>query len=118
MYILNERQQYGRSERKRVYLCPNSRGQLELLVPSPVLLVGIALVSSWALGQSPSYRYQNGSFASLNGGAVIFAQQAVTFLCLDFSGTSTRYNSLPPGTCPDGVRAQIVGCHIVPTIKP
>ncbi|KAG6826748.1 hypothetical protein H0H93_016238, partial [Arthromyces matolae] len=36
-----------------------------------------------------------------------YAQQAVTFLCLDFSGTSVRYNSLPPVSCPSGVRAQI-----------
>ncbi|KIJ47814.1 hypothetical protein M422DRAFT_777984 [Sphaerobolus stellatus SS14] len=37
-----------------------------------------------------------------------FAQQAVTFLCLDFSGTSTRYNQLPVGiSCPSGIRSQI-----------
>ncbi|KAJ7054748.1 hypothetical protein C8F01DRAFT_1162793 [Mycena amicta] len=37
-----------------------------------------------------------------------FAQQAVTFLCLDFSGTSNRYNELPRGkSCPSGIRSQI-----------
>ncbi|KIY50339.1 hypothetical protein FISHEDRAFT_25108, partial [Fistulina hepatica ATCC 64428] len=36
-----------------------------------------------------------------------YAQQAVTFLCLDFDGTSIRYNRLPATSCPDGVRAQI-----------
>ncbi|KAJ3756048.1 hypothetical protein EV360DRAFT_48622 [Lentinula raphanica] len=36
-----------------------------------------------------------------------YAQQAVTFLCLDFDGTSTKYNSLPPVSCPSGIRAQI-----------
>lgn len=36
-----------------------------------------------------------------------YAQQAVTFLCLNFQGTSTRYNMLPPVSCPSGVRAQI-----------
>ncbi|KAF8151008.1 hypothetical protein B0H34DRAFT_665516 [Crassisporium funariophilum] len=90
------------------------------------------------------FQWNNGSFTSLNGGAVIFvpdylfsdtpgtttafpddfrmlsgdptlrtydpnshAQQAVTFLCLDFNGQSTRYNSLPPVSCPSGIRAQI-----------
>ncbi|KAJ7452125.1 hypothetical protein B0H11DRAFT_2074419 [Mycena galericulata] len=37
-----------------------------------------------------------------------FAQQAITFLCLDFSGTSKRYNELPVGiSCPSGIRSQI-----------
>ncbi|KAJ7220301.1 hypothetical protein GGX14DRAFT_586503 [Mycena pura] len=36
-----------------------------------------------------------------------FAQQAVTFLCLDFSGTSTKFNELPAQGCPSGIRAQI-----------
>lgn len=35
------------------------------------------------------------------------AQKAVTFLCLDFNGTSVIYNSLPPTTCLNGIRAQI-----------
>ncbi|KAF8224150.1 hypothetical protein L208DRAFT_1410716 [Tricholoma matsutake] len=96
-----------------------------------------------------NYRWENGSFTSLDGGAVMYvfifihinylfddkpgtttafpddfrmlsgdptlrtydpnsyAQQAVTFLCLDFDGTSTRYNSLPAKECPSGIRAQI-----------
>ncbi|KAF8951865.1 hypothetical protein BDZ97DRAFT_1683268 [Flammula alnicola] len=91
------------------------------------------------------FQWNNGSFTSLNGGAVIqattdylfsdtpgtttafpddfrmlsgdptlrtydpnsHAQQAVTFLCLDFNGVSTRYNELPPISCPSGIRAQI-----------
>ena len=36
-----------------------------------------------------------------------FAQQAITFLCLDFSGESKRYNELPPTKCPSGIRAQV-----------
>ncbi|KAJ3934187.1 MAG: hypothetical protein NXY57DRAFT_995169 [Lentinula lateritia] len=36
-----------------------------------------------------------------------YAQQAVTFLCLDFNGVSTKYNMLPPVSCPSGLRAQI-----------
>jgi len=36
-----------------------------------------------------------------------FAQQAVTFICLDFNGVSTRYNQLPPQGCPSGIRSQI-----------
>lgn len=87
------------------------------------------------------FQWNNGSFTSLNGGAVIyylfsdtpgtttafpdnfrmlsgdptlrtynassFAQQAITFLCLDFNGVSTKHNELPSGTCPSGIRAQI-----------
>jgi len=36
-----------------------------------------------------------------------FAQQAVTFLCLDFNGVSTRHNELPTKECPSGIRSQI-----------
>ncbi|KAE9400895.1 hypothetical protein BT96DRAFT_1095870 [Gymnopus androsaceus JB14] len=37
-----------------------------------------------------------------------FAQQAITFLCLQFSGPSNRYNELPVGvSCPAGIRSQI-----------
>ncbi|KAF5361399.1 hypothetical protein D9758_006256 [Tetrapyrgos nigripes] len=37
-----------------------------------------------------------------------FAQQAITFLCLDFSGQSTRFNELPVNkNCPSGIRSQI-----------
>ncbi|KAF7327371.1 DUF1996 domain-containing protein [Mycena kentingensis (nom. inval.)] len=35
------------------------------------------------------------------------AQQAVTFLCLDFNGQSTKHNELPTQDCPSGVRAQL-----------
>lgn len=36
-----------------------------------------------------------------------FAGQAVSFVCLDYSGTSSYYSHLPNVTCPDGLRAQI-----------
>ncbi|KAJ6468290.1 WSC domain-containing protein, partial [Mycena sanguinolenta] len=36
-----------------------------------------------------------------------FAQLAITFLCLDFSGTTTKFNELPAQKCPSGIRAQI-----------
>ncbi|KAJ7270936.1 hypothetical protein C8J57DRAFT_1320084 [Mycena rebaudengoi] len=37
-----------------------------------------------------------------------FAQQAITFICLDFNGKSSRYNELPAGiSCPSGIRSQI-----------
>ncbi|KAK0470163.1 WSC domain-containing protein [Desarmillaria tabescens] len=36
-----------------------------------------------------------------------YAQQAVTFLCLDFTGTTTKFNSIPPQACASGIRAQI-----------
>jgi len=35
------------------------------------------------------------------------AQQAITFLCLDFNGVTTRHNSLPAKVCPSGIRAQV-----------
>ncbi|KAJ3986052.1 hypothetical protein F5890DRAFT_1506543 [Lentinula detonsa] len=80
-----------------------------------------------------SNRRNDGSFTSVSGNAVIdtsnsttafpnnvrdttlrtlnassFAQQAITFLCLQFSGTSNRYNELPIGvSCPAGIRSQI-----------
>ncbi|KAJ3991522.1 hypothetical protein F5050DRAFT_1581285, partial [Lentinula boryana] len=83
------------------------------------------------------FQRNDGSFTSVSGNAVIdtsnsttafpnnfrmlsgdttlrtlnassFAQQAVTFLCLQFSGTSNRYNELPIGvSCPAGIRSQI-----------
>ncbi|KAF8519603.1 hypothetical protein BU17DRAFT_89721 [Hysterangium stoloniferum] len=37
-----------------------------------------------------------------------FAQQAISFLCLDFNGASTKHTGLPVGvSCPSGIRAQI-----------
>ncbi|KAF9442275.1 hypothetical protein P691DRAFT_739102 [Macrolepiota fuliginosa MF-IS2] len=36
-----------------------------------------------------------------------FSQQAITFLCLDFQGTSTRHSELPEKRCPSGIRSQI-----------
>ncbi|KAF9007447.1 hypothetical protein BDQ17DRAFT_1539830 [Cyathus striatus] len=87
------------------------------------------------------FEWNNGSFTSLDGGAVIYylfsdtpgtttafpddfrmisgdpmlrsydasskAQQAVTFLCLDFNGVTTKFNNIPSGSCPSGIRAQI-----------
>ncbi|KAF9266429.1 hypothetical protein L218DRAFT_942153 [Marasmius fiardii PR-910] len=87
------------------------------------------------------FQWKNGSFSSVNGGAVIyylydgkagvttafpddfrmisgdpllrtydpasFAQQAITFLCLDFNGVTTKHNELPAKVCPSGVRAQV-----------
>jgi hypothetical protein len=37
-----------------------------------------------------------------------FAQEAVSFLCLNFNGVSTKSNFLPETPCPSGVRAQLV----------
>ncbi|KAJ8072121.1 hypothetical protein PM082_015679 [Marasmius tenuissimus] len=37
-----------------------------------------------------------------------YAQQAITFLCLDFNGVTSRHNELPRGKrCPSGIRAQV-----------
>ncbi|KAJ8461929.1 hypothetical protein ONZ45_g18114 [Pleurotus djamor] len=35
------------------------------------------------------------------------AQQAVTFLCLDFNGVTTRHNEIPAKNCPSGIRSQV-----------
>ncbi|KAF5329690.1 hypothetical protein D9619_008944 [Psilocybe cf. subviscida] len=82
------------------------------------------------------FSWSNGSFSSVQGNPVIdaagvttafpddfrmisgdmtlrsfdpsnFAQQAVTFLCLNFNGKSTRTNELPKGQCASGIRSQI-----------
>ncbi|KAJ7854966.1 hypothetical protein B0H14DRAFT_2508143 [Mycena olivaceomarginata] len=88
------------------------------------------------------FQWENGTFTSVSGNAVIdylfndtpgyttefpedfrmlsgdptlrtldpssFAQQAITFLCLDFGGKSTKSNELPRGiSCPSGIRSQI-----------
>ncbi|KAI5899816.1 uncharacterized protein SCHCODRAFT_01083620, partial [Schizophyllum commune H4-8] len=36
-----------------------------------------------------------------------FAQQAITFLCLQAGGVSARFNELPRGACSNGIRSQI-----------
>lgn len=37
------------------------------------------------------------------------AQQAVTYICLNFSGKSSKHNELPENiACPAGIRSQIV----------
>ena len=36
-------------------------------------------------------------------------QRAVSFLCLDFNGTPTKYDTMPPVRCANGLRGQIVG---------
>ena len=37
-----------------------------------------------------------------------FEQQAVSFLCLNFNGGTTKHDFLPEKACPSGVRAQLV----------
>ncbi|GAW00416.1 wsc domain [Lentinula edodes] len=55
-----------------------------------------------------NFRMLSGDTTLRTLNASSFAQQAVTFLCLQFSGTSKRYNELPVGvSCPAGIRSQI-----------
>ncbi|KAJ3991980.1 hypothetical protein F5050DRAFT_1699958 [Lentinula boryana] len=54
-----------------------------------------------------NFRMISGDMTLRSYNASSYAQQAVTFLCLDFNGDSTKYNMLPPVSCPSGVRAQI-----------
>uniref|UniRef100_A0A0W0F7N3 DUF1996 domain-containing protein n=1 Tax=Moniliophthora roreri TaxID=221103 RepID=A0A0W0F7N3_MONRR len=35
------------------------------------------------------------------------AQKAITFLCLDFNGVTTKHDSLPNKSCPSGIRSQV-----------
>jgi hypothetical protein len=53
------------------------------------------------------FRMLSGTPTLRNYNSSSFAQQAITFLCLDFSGTSTKFNELPSQECPSGIRAQI-----------
>ncbi|KAJ3787033.1 hypothetical protein GGU10DRAFT_374333 [Lentinula aff. detonsa] len=54
-----------------------------------------------------NFRMISGDMTLRSYNASSYAQQAVTFLCLDFNGVSTKYNMLPPVSCPSGIRAQI-----------
>ncbi|KAJ3812276.1 hypothetical protein F5876DRAFT_37761 [Lentinula aff. lateritia] len=54
-----------------------------------------------------NFRMISGDMTLRSYNASSYAQQAVTFLCLDFNGVSTKYNMLPPVSCPSGLRAQI-----------
>ncbi|KAK7032731.1 DUF1996 domain-containing protein [Favolaschia claudopus] len=53
------------------------------------------------------FRMLSGTPTLRSYNASSYAQQAITFLCLDFSGTSTKHNELPTTDCPSGIRAQI-----------
>ncbi|GAB7345585.1 hypothetical protein MBLNU457_3887t1 [Dothideomycetes sp. NU457] len=44
---------------------------------------------------------------NLRTGSNSFQQQAVSFVCLNYSSTSPYFNELPDQVCPDGLRAQI-----------
>ncbi|KAE9401313.1 hypothetical protein BT96DRAFT_992198 [Gymnopus androsaceus JB14] len=53
------------------------------------------------------FRMISGDMTLRSYNASSYAQQAITFLCLNFNGVSTKYNFLPPISCPSGIRAQI-----------
>ncbi|EAU85171.2 WSC domain-containing protein [Coprinopsis cinerea okayama7 len=36
-----------------------------------------------------------------------YAQQAISYLCLDFNGVTTRHTGIPKKSCPSGIRSQI-----------
>ncbi|EAU87993.2 hypothetical protein CC1G_01640 [Coprinopsis cinerea okayama7 len=54
-----------------------------------------------------NFRMMSGDPTLRTLNASSFAQQAVTFLCLNFEGESVRYNELPDHRCPNGIRAEI-----------
>jgi hypothetical protein len=55
----------------------------------------------------PNFRMLSGSPALRSYDANSFAQQAITFLCLDFNGQTTRHNEFPTKICPSGIRSQV-----------
>ncbi|KAF7373559.1 Wsc domain [Mycena sanguinolenta] len=86
-------------------------GAFHLLATKPDLVA-----TDYLFNDTPGYTTEfPDDFRMLSGDPTLrtldpssFAQQAITFLCLDFSGTSTRYNELPKGmSCPSGIRSQI-----------
>ncbi|KAJ7701569.1 hypothetical protein B0H17DRAFT_190023 [Mycena rosella] len=81
--------------------------------PSRVLA---ATLSYYLFNDTPGYTTEfPDDFRMISGDPTLrtldpssFAQQAITFLCLDFNGKSNRYNELPLGiSCPSGIRSQI-----------
>jgi len=53
------------------------------------------------------FRMISGTPSLRSYNASSYAQQAVTFLCLNYQTGTTRHNELPAAQCPDGVRTQI-----------
>ncbi|KAJ2913047.1 hypothetical protein MD484_g7367, partial [Candolleomyces efflorescens] len=107
-----------------MHFSPYSPRQISLLVPSSLLPVSVRFESLAAAIQAlidylfsdkpgtttafpDDFRMISGSAALRTYDSKSYAQQAVTFLCLNFHGQSTRHNELPSGICPDGIRAQI-----------
>ncbi|KAJ7666321.1 hypothetical protein B0H17DRAFT_1090138 [Mycena rosella] len=77
---------------------------------NPVMYVPYYLYSGTAGVTTPfpdDFRMLSGTPTLRSYNASSFAQQAVTFLCLDFNGVTTKFNQLPTGSCPSGIRAQI-----------
>lgn len=59
------------------------------------------------------FRMISGTPALRSYNSSSFAQQAVTFLCLNYAtGVNAKTSELPTGQCPDGVRSQIVSSTI------
>ncbi|KAJ7746251.1 hypothetical protein B0H16DRAFT_1556780 [Mycena metata] len=86
------------------------------LADSPPQLAHTLVTSYYLFSDTPGvttpfpddFRMISGTPTLRSYDASSYAQQAVTFLCLDFSGTSTKYNQLPVNVdCPSGIRAQI-----------
>jgi len=55
----------------------------------------------------PNFRMLSGNPTLRSYNASSFAQQAIDFLCLDFSGTTTKHTELPVKRCPSGIRSQV-----------
>ncbi|KAJ4480249.1 hypothetical protein J3R30DRAFT_3470805 [Lentinula aciculospora] len=102
-------------EDKSNYWYPN--GTFSALDVGNVMYVPIAwyyLFNDAADGQANTVQAFPDNFRMITGDMSLrsynqssYAQQAITFLCLDFNGVSTKYNMLPPVSCPSGIRAQI-----------
>ncbi|KAJ7056759.1 hypothetical protein C8F01DRAFT_1154806 [Mycena amicta] len=100
------------NEDKSVYWAPTlyfhwKNGSFSSVNGSPVIYYLFSDTPGVTTPFPDDFRMLSGTPTLRSYNASSYAQQAVTFLCLDFSGTSTKFNELPSQACPSGVRAQL-----------
>ncbi|KAK7055428.1 hypothetical protein R3P38DRAFT_2847000 [Favolaschia claudopus] len=94
------------------YLNRWANGSFTSVTGNAVMYVAVASYRNYLFNNTPGYTTEfpddvsDPTLRTLDPSS--FAQQAITFLCLDFNGKSNRYNELPRGiSCPSGIRSQI-----------
>ncbi|KAJ7760617.1 hypothetical protein DFH07DRAFT_816141 [Mycena maculata] len=100
------------TEDKSIYWAPTlyfqwNNGSFTSVSGSPVIYYLFSDTPGVTTPFPDDFRMLSGTPTLRSYNASDYAQQAVTFLCLDFSGTSTKFNTLPAQECPSGIRAQI-----------